>query len=505
MEMFKKIENLVNKLSSDLQERDEAIKLSLLALLSGESIFLLGPPGVAKSLLARKIKESLLEAKEFEYLMNRFSTPEELFGPVSLVKLEEDKYERKIEGYLPDSEIIFLDEIWKASPSIQNTLLTVINERIFKNGTETLTVPLKLLIAASNELPAEGEGLEALYDRFLIRLFVNNVSDKEKFRILIDNTNKLNNIIADNEKLTYEELKDIKENASKIILDDTSFSFIVQLKEKLTIELKESSPYISDRRWKKIVSIIKTNAYVSGRDKIALGDLLLIENLIWETPDQYEKIRKIVLDCWINAATLSTGFTIDDAKESLKQIEESYSEAYTKKIVPFQTIKNESMENYRVFVAATHPEYKYWAFPEEPNNNYKYIYAWKSKSKIKSKIMNYDREESHYNLPKIESDGGFSFGNFKFETYCVEKIKINTKKMEIVKDSLASTSKMLSRLADKKEGIISDMKSIKNLLVNSYEYNIDCFDSKMDELIDEYSNKRDDLLFKIKSSLIDEK
>lgn len=503
MEIFKKIENLINKLSQNLQERDEAIKLSLLALLSGESIFLLGPPGVAKSLLARKIKESLLDAKEFEYLMNRFSTPEEIFGPISLAKLEEDKYERKVEEYLPDSEIVFLDEIWKASPSIQNTLLTVINERIFKNGTETLSVPLKLLIAASNELPSEGEGLEALYDRFLIRLFVNNVSNKEKFRALIDNTGNKDVIISKEEKLTFEDFKIIKENSEKIILDDVSFSFITHLKEKLTIELKESSPYISDRRWKKIVSITKTNAYVSGRKELALGDLLLVQNLIWETPDQYEQIRSIVLDCWINAATLSTGFTIDDAKESLNQIEKSFNLAYSNKMIPYKMIQNGSNENYRVFYTNDECDYKFWAFPIERNGSYQYVLKWGDNKKNNLSIENIDNQERVYNLPIIKDFTDFEFENINFKIYNVSDIKIDIEKVKVVEKSLVMSSKILSKLIDKKEEIISEMKKTKNLLVDSYEYNIDCFDNKLDELINEYSKVRDDLSFKIKTALLE--
>ena len=213
--MKNKLKNIINILLFDLQERDEAIKLSLLAMLSGESIFLMGPPGVAKSLVSRKMKEAIKDARNFEYLMNRFSTPDEIFGPISLSQLDNDIYERKIEGFLPSVEIAFLDEIWKASPSIQNTLLTIINEKIYQNGNQLINVPLQLLIAASNELPIEGEGLEALYDRFIIRLFVDNVANKENFWKVIDNTKTLSIKLDNKEKITLEDINLIKEKSKK--------------------------------------------------------------------------------------------------------------------------------------------------------------------------------------------------------------------------------------------------------------------------------------------------
>jgi MoxR-like ATPase len=180
------IRRLLDALNQDLFEKEEVVGLALLSAVAGESIFLLGPPGVAKSMVARRLKFAFEEAKAFEYLMGKFSTPDEIFGPVSIKKLkDEDRYERLVDNYLPGAEIVFLDEIWKASPPIQNALLTVLNEKIYRNGAQEIRVDLRGLIAASNELPLQGEGLEALWDRFLVRLIVEGITDEERFNAMI--------------------------------------------------------------------------------------------------------------------------------------------------------------------------------------------------------------------------------------------------------------------------------------------------------------------------------
>ena len=186
MDIRKRTQELLKALTDDAYERSEVMALSLLSALAGESIFLLGLPGVGKSMMARKLKLAFQGANSFEYLMSRFSTPDEIFGPISITKLrEQDTYQRITKGYLPESEIIFLDEIWKAGPAIQNSLLTVLNEKIYRNGDFDMYLPIRGIIAASNELPAEGEGLEALWDRFLIRYVVEPIKIKNNFNRLI--------------------------------------------------------------------------------------------------------------------------------------------------------------------------------------------------------------------------------------------------------------------------------------------------------------------------------
>ena len=206
MEPDDQIKSLLKVLSQGVYEKEHIIAMSLLSAIAGESIFLLGPPGTAKSLVARRLKLAFKDGKAFEYLMSRFSTPDEIFGPVSISLLKnEDRYERVVEGFLPSATVVFLDEIWKAGPSIQNALLTAINERIFQNGRTTLKLPMKALIAASNELPAEGEGLEALWDRFLVRMVSNCIQSESVFYKMIRQKN-LNPTLVPEYLLISEEL-----------------------------------------------------------------------------------------------------------------------------------------------------------------------------------------------------------------------------------------------------------------------------------------------------------
>lgn len=297
----KQIVQLLATMNKGIYEKENEIALSLLAAVAGESIILLGPPGVAKSMVARRLSKAFAGAKSFEYLMSRFSTPDEIFGPVSISKLKEsDDYERATEGYLPTADVVFLDEIWKAGPAIQNTLLTVINEKVFRNGNRLVSLPLKLLIAASNELPAQGEGLEALWDRLIIRLESKSIKKEDNFdRMLLDNGDE-EIYVSKRLQITDAAYAQWRKNIGKVGVSKDVLHIIHQIRKSLqSIAIGETnerrSIYVSDRRWKKIVNLLRTSAFLQDRDMVSPEDLLPVYNCLWQEPEERDEIRRIVI------------------------------------------------------------------------------------------------------------------------------------------------------------------------------------------------------------------
>lgn len=320
-----RIQRLTQEISKGIYGKDRECRLAMLAALAGESIILLGPPGVAKSMIARRMKRAFAGAQSFEYLMNRFSTPDDIFGPVSISRLKsEDVYERTVEGFLPTADVVFLDEIWKAGPAIQNTLLTVINERIFRNGRHELRLPLKLLVAASNELPAEGEGLEALWDRFLIRAVCSPIENNEEFYTMLQRPlHDTDDGTAADDAITPEEYAAWNEAIERIALPRPVFEAISYIRKNLgSIEVEGSSVrrdvYVSDRRWRHIVRLLQTSAFVHGRKEVSLADLILISHCLWNTPEEFENVRTQVISGIFNGMEKRSAQLLHTAKIDLR-------------------------------------------------------------------------------------------------------------------------------------------------------------------------------------------
>lgn len=324
--MYKeKIEKLLSQLSIGLYEREECLKLLLLSMFAGKSIFLFGPPGTAKSMIARRASEAFkvddAENKFFDYLMNRFSTPEEIFGPIDIAELKKNNLKRQTQGYLPNAHFAFLDEIWKSSPAILNTLLTIINERIYKSGKDRIKVPLKGLVCASNEFPPENQGLEALYDRMIVRYFVGPLEDVENFeKLLFDNNAEFDNTNID--AFSIDELALIQKNSKNIPFNSAAKKLIRAIKyklEELRAEKNQQAkdvPYVSDRRWKNCVELLRVAAFLGDKNEVDISDISLLRHVLWEKDTQREFIYKIIEDCIVT-------FSVED-NSKIKEIQEDF-------------------------------------------------------------------------------------------------------------------------------------------------------------------------------------
>jgi MoxR-like ATPase len=280
------LRKLIEELRGRLFERDEVIEGAFCALLTGNHMLIIGPPGTAKSQLVHAVCKRIDGAHYFQWLLTKFTTPEEIFGAVSLKGLENDEYRRVIDGKIAEAHIAFLDEVFKASSSILNTLLTIMNERVFYNSTDVVQVPLISLFGASNELPSEEDELEALYDRFLLRYVVDYV--KEDFRFLkMLNTEEIEDGVT---SMTLDELIKCQSQVNEISIPQ----HVVKLVSRLRSELKRKGIVLSDRRYKQSISLLRSKAYLSGRDEVIESDLNILENVLWRDPGELGEIKATI-------------------------------------------------------------------------------------------------------------------------------------------------------------------------------------------------------------------
>ena len=340
----KKMDALIKDLSKDLYEREETIAITVLSAIAGQSIFLYGPPGTAKSLIARRTACAFKDSNYFEYLMQRFSTPEDVFGPVSISELKKDNYIRKTDHYLPTADIAFLDEIWKSSPAILNTLLTIINERKFKNGNEVENVPLKALIAASNEFPQENTGLDALYDRFIMRLKVVPLEDRENFEKMISK-GIVDDIVTSSNFFSNEEWLRVIQKSENVTVSKEVLEIINHIKILIEDSNKESKKdanakeiYVSDRKWQKSVQILKVAAYLNGRSSVTPVDALLLRHSLWSSEENLEPIQKMVEES-VSSMSKISGNDLKKWEQNFTNFEDEIQKTFFHSESIYETVK----------------------------------------------------------------------------------------------------------------------------------------------------------------------
>ena len=286
----------ISFVETGLVERGIESRLVILALISQEHVLFVGPPGTSKSFLGVKLSQ-LCGGPFFQRLLTKFSTPDEIFGPLSLKALENDQYVRCIDGFLPTATVAFLDEIFKANSAILNALLTILNERQFDNGVGSRRVdcPLKCVIGASNELP-ESEELDALLDRFLLRAQVSPVSD-DGLLDLLSSTQSSNEEELISERNYSDDLdevfREVSESLPDIAMSQNIGIFMKDVRNFVTDTLGQ---YVSDRRLVKAARLLRVCAATNGRKQVDLTDVLLLQHILWTYPQQKDALREFIID-----------------------------------------------------------------------------------------------------------------------------------------------------------------------------------------------------------------
>jgi len=283
---FKKLAEIRHVLNSQFYEREQEIEGILVALLSRQHMLMIGPTGTAKSALSVELAKIVTGTEYFRWLLTRFSTPEEVFGPLSLKDLEQGVYKRNTTAKMPEAHLVFLDEIFKANSAILNSLLTLINERLFYNSGAPTEVPLMSVIGASNEYPEEDEQLEALFDRFLLRFEVKQIEEDENFMLMMKDTEK--NMLMPSISMT--ELLQLQLLTDQVEIPDVVYESL----NKIRRGLKDEGIRPSDRRFKQSLRLLQAKALVNQRQIVKVEDLSILEHALWETVDQIETVTNII-------------------------------------------------------------------------------------------------------------------------------------------------------------------------------------------------------------------
>jgi MoxR-like ATPase len=284
-------------LSGHFLDKQEIIRLLVVSAIAGEHMVIIGPPGTAKSAMIRMFAR-LIDANYFEYLLTRFTEPNELFGPVDIKEFREGRYVRRSENMLPSAEIVFLDEIFKSNSAILNSLLTIINERKFTSGPQVQNVPLLSLYAASNEAPND-ENLSAMFDRFLLRVLSENLDSYHFHELLArgmaNEIRQMKRTMTGRDEvirpiLSARQLREVQGNFERYMVfpDD----FMAKYKG-LVFQIRSEGVTVSDRRAVKLLKLLAASALFDGRATVCDGDFFVLRH-IWNNLDQAELLAEIV-------------------------------------------------------------------------------------------------------------------------------------------------------------------------------------------------------------------
>ncbi|HEX8200741.1 MAG TPA: AAA family ATPase [Isosphaeraceae bacterium] len=276
---------VVDALKRRFVGRDEVVDLIALAVVSGEHLFLHGPPGTAKSALIRQFA-SATRARYFEYLLTRFSEPNEVFGPIDLARLREGTVATVTTGMLPEAEFVFLDELFNANSAILNNLLSVLNERVYRRGAEVHRLPMLSLFSASNHLP-EDDALRALFDRFLIRCHVDNLRREAMPRLLAAGW-ALEGLGPPSASVSADDLRGLAGRIREVDL-----SVVAEPYAEVAFKIRDLGVAFSDRRAVKTMKLLAASAVLCGRAAASVSDFWVLR-YVWDREEQIGPLAALI-------------------------------------------------------------------------------------------------------------------------------------------------------------------------------------------------------------------
>lgn len=310
MSNMEKLKDIKDALNNKFIEREKEVEAMLIALLSRQHMLMIGPAGTAKSALSAELSNIIDGSTYFQWLLTRFSTPEEIFGPLSLKDLENGVYKRNTQGKMPESHLVFLDEVFKANSAILNSLLTLINERLFYNNGQPVPSPLMSVIGSSNEYPEEGEGLEALFDRFLLRFEIDYIADESNFVSMLKGQGQQQEMPS----ISLEELQNMQFLCDVVSIPDDIYTTLSHIRT----DLIDEGIRPSDRRFKQSLSILQAKALMEQRQDVKISDVLLLEHTLWENVEQKTMVSEIVHNHALDIVSRTIQTIEDDTNELLK-------------------------------------------------------------------------------------------------------------------------------------------------------------------------------------------
>lgn len=341
-----KVQGLRRELNGLVIESAELVDGIILALLTRENILALSPPGRAKSYAIRLVRQAVTGSTYFERLLTAQAKPDLIFGPIKVSELKQDRIRHPDKGFLQHAHLAFVDEVFKSNAALLHGLLNAMNEHVFEDGDIVRDIPLEVLLAASNELPKE-EGLEAVYDRFLLRYRLDYIQEDGNFLAMLRTPDKpvLQNHV------TLDELHAAQGEVALVQVPDSIMEAIIGIRKALLAEAIQAS----DRRWKKSVRVIQAHAWLNGRGAAAEDDLVVLADILWTAPEHRDAVSRVVIQT-ANPAQREVDVLMDQVYSAYRELERSESKSKANQGIEVVVKINEAVGKMQVLIAKMRAE-----------------------------------------------------------------------------------------------------------------------------------------------------